>query len=218
MFAVLGDIRFQVLGSPEAIDSRRAYTYAEHRVIEARPLLQWLADDLERLTFDLKIHASFADPAAELAALKAAASAHQALALVFGNGDFRGYFVIESIATRSMKLSAAGDPIAITVRLALKEWAKSAELNAAAPPIVPFVPLAVVAAAVGSSAPGALAIPFASAPLAIPAASAPGALAIPLSSAGLSALFKSVTASGALGPDLAAADVPAAAITRSIAR
>jgi phage protein U len=208
MFAVLGDIRFQVLGSPEAIDSRRAYTYAEHRVIEARPLLQWLANDLEHLTFDLKIHASFADPAAELNALKAAAAAHQALALVFGNGDFRGYFVIESIATRSMKLSAAGDPIAITVRLALKEWAKSAELNAAAPP-VPFVSLAVVAAAVGSLAPGALAVPV---------AAAPGALAIPAAAAGLSALFKSVTASGALGPDLAAADVPAAAITRSIAR
>jgi phage protein U len=204
MFAVLGDIRFQVLGSPEGFESARAYSYAEHRVVEARPLLQWLADDLEHLTFDLKIHASFADPAAELAALKAAAASHQALALVFGNGDFRGYFVIESIATRSVKLSAAGDPIAITTRLALKEWVKSAELDAAAAPIAPFIPLAVVAGAANTGTDAA--------------ATAPGAPAIPVAAAGLSALFRSVNPSGALGPDLGAGDVPAAAITRSFAR
>ncbi len=205
MFAVLGDIRFQVLGSPEALDSTRAYDYAEHRVIEARPRLQWLADDLERLTFDLLFHASFANPSAELAALKSAAAAHQALALVFGNGDFRGYFVIESIATRSVKLSGAGDPIAITVRLALKEWVKDAELDVAAPAIAPFIPLAVAAADASAGAAGASATPSST-------------LTISATAAGLSALFNSVAPTGARGPNLVAADVAAAAITRSIAR
>ncbi len=201
MFAVLGDIHFQVLGSPEALESTRAYDYAEHRVIEARPLLQWLANDLERLSFDLLFHKSFTDPSAELAGLKAAAEAHQALALVFGTGDFRGYFVIESIATRSVKLSASGDPIAITVRLMLKEWVRDAELDPAAPPVASFIPLAVIAADTSAGA-----------------QAASSGLTIPSAEAGLSALFSSLAPLGAPGPSLTAADVPVAVITRSFAR
>jgi hypothetical protein len=37
-------------------------------------------------------HISFTDPAAQLAALLAAADDHQARALVLGNGVFRGFF------------------------------------------------------------------------------------------------------------------------------
>jgi hypothetical protein len=43
-------------------------------------------------------------------------------------------------------------------------------------------------------------------------------LTIPAGAAGLSALLNSLAPIGALGPDLAAADLPAAVITRSFAR
>jgi hypothetical protein len=37
VFAILGEIPFQVVGSPEALSDSRSYDYAEHRVVQARP-------------------------------------------------------------------------------------------------------------------------------------------------------------------------------------
>ena len=49
MFAALGEIQFEVVGSPEGYESAGAYDFAEQRVIESKPRLQWVGDDLERL-------------------------------------------------------------------------------------------------------------------------------------------------------------------------
>ena len=99
MFALFGEIPFQVIGSPEVFESSRRFDYAEHRVVEDRPRLQWLAAELESITLAMLFHKSFTDPAAQLAALLAAAGDHQARALVLGNGVFRGFFVVESVTT-----------------------------------------------------------------------------------------------------------------------
>lgn len=100
MFAALGEIAFEVVGSPETFDSARRYDFAEHRVIESKPRLQWLGTDLERLRLEMMLHSSITNPAVQLEILKAAAAAHRALPLVFGNGGFRGFFVIEAITVR----------------------------------------------------------------------------------------------------------------------
>jgi hypothetical protein len=137
VFAELGQIRFQVVGSPEQLESERHFDYAELDVIEARPRLQWLGDNLERLTLELMFHASFTNPAAQLAALQAA-------------------------ATRSAQLSASGAPIAVAARVELKEFALDSAVDPAAPPIPLFAPLALVTAALGvAGTPPALALPAA---------------------------------------------------------
>ena len=74
MFAALGEIQFEVVGSPEAYESAAAYDFAEQKVIESKPQLQWVGDDLERLKFELVWHASFTNPAAQLALLRATGS------------------------------------------------------------------------------------------------------------------------------------------------
>jgi len=51
LFAALGDIQFEVVGSPEAYESAGAYDFAEQKVLESKPQLQWVGDDLERLNF-----------------------------------------------------------------------------------------------------------------------------------------------------------------------
>ena len=104
MFAVLGEIQFEVVGSPEGYESAGAYDFCEQRVIESKPRLQWVGDELERLSFELMWHSSFTNPAAQLALLRATAAQHLALPLVFGNGEFRGFFVIESIEVKSQQL------------------------------------------------------------------------------------------------------------------
>ncbi len=195
MFAVLGEIPFEVVGSPEGFESRRAYDFAEHRVVESKPRLQWLGNDLERLKFELRLHSSFTDPAAKLALLRSTAAAHLALPLVFGNGGFRGFFVIESISMRSQQLSARGVPIAITAALALKEWAVESELSSGAPPIPDFVPLGIIPAVSSSSDGGS-----------------PGTIP------GVSALLSLSPARGATGPNLEANDIPVSVIVRSAAR
>ena len=194
MFAALGDIQFEVVGSPEAYESAGAYDFAEQKVIESKPLLQWVGNDLERLKFELTWHASFTNPGAQLARLRATAAQHLALPLVFGNGGFRGFFVIESINVKSQQLSAGGSPIAIRVALALKEWIADSLLLSRAKPVTAFSPLGIIAApdqTVGDN----------------------NAL-----TRGVSVLLSTLSAAGAAGPNLEAGDVPTAVIVRSAGR
>ena len=189
MFAALGEIQFEVVGSPEAYESAGAYEFAEQKVIESKPLLQWVGDDLERLKFELMWHASFTKPAAQLALLRAMAAEHLALPLVFGNGGFRGFFVIESINVKSQQLSAGGAPIAIRVALALKEWVADALLLSRVGTATGFPPLGISAASRET-----------------------------VSASGVSALLSIPSAMGASGPNSGADDVPVAVIVRSGAR
>lgn len=188
MFAVLGSILFEIVGSPEKFESAREYDFAEHRVVESRPRLQWVGNGLEHLRLEIMLHASFTDPGAELAILRSTAEAHRALPLVFGNGGFRGFFVIDSLAVRSQQSSSTGTPIAIGVTLSLKEWVagSAAELFAIADE-----PIA-TAVASASKSPGPM--------------------------PGVSALLRLRAATGATGPTLQADDVAIEAIVRSAPR
>ncbi len=154
MFAVLGDIQFEVVGSPESYESADGYDFPEQRVIESKPRLQWVGDELERLNFELMWHASFTNPAAQLALLRATAATHLALPLVFGDGGFRGFFVIESIKVKSQQLSAGGAPIAIRVALALKEWIADAQSLFSALSLGAFTTLGITTASTGTPASG----------------------------------------------------------------
>jgi phage protein U len=214
MFALLGEIVFEVLGSPETFEHSREWSYAEQRVVEDRPRLQWIADDLASITIDLRFHASFTVPEVQLAALAAAGDDHVARPLVFGNGVHRGYFVVTSLRTIATQMTATGAFAGITVRLVLKEWALSAEIDPAAAPIATFPLIGVVAAVAGAStAPeaypgaagvggtvGALAPVFAS-----PAIPAPG----------VSPLLDNPATPGVTAPHLVANDIPPKTIVRA---
>ena len=195
MFAVLGDIQFEVVGSPESYESADGYDFPEQRVIESKPRLQWVGDELERLNFELMWHASFTNPAAQLALLRATAATHLALPLVFGDGGFRGFFVIESIKVKSQQLSAGGAPIAIRVALALKEWIADAQSLFSTLSLGAFTTLGITTASTGT-----------------PASGSNG------TTPGVSALLNIPSATGTSGPNLEADDVPAAVIVRSVAR
>jgi phage protein U len=195
LFAVLGDIQFEVVGSPESYESADGYDFPEQRVIESKPRLQWVGDELERLNFELMWHASFTNPTAQLALLRATAATHLALPLVFGDGGFRGFFVIESIKVKSQQLSAGGAPIAIRVALALKEWIADAQSLFSTLSLGAFTTLAITTASTGT-----------------PASGSNGTMP------GVSALLNIPSATGTSGPNLEADDVPAAVIVRSVAR
>jgi phage protein U len=151
MFAVLGEIVFDVLSSPETLEVSQTWDYAEQRVIEDTSRLQWVGDRLQTITLDLMFHAAFTDPATQLASLIAAASDHSARPLVFGNGDHRGFFVVVSIRTLSKQLGDGGEMISLTVRADLKEWALGVEIDPNAPPRPAFSPIGVVVGSAGTT-------------------------------------------------------------------
>ena len=190
MFAVFGNIQFQIVGSPQTLVESRAYAYAEHRVIEARPQLQWMANDLTKLKLGILLHSSFTDPTAGLLSLYEAATSHTALPLVFGNGDFRGYFVIRALNTISRQLGSAGAIYAVNVEMELQESPLS--FDPAAPPIPLLLPLGLT-----------------------PSSSSNGVGVAAAVNEGVSALTAVIAASGAFRAALMPADVPTSVIVRS---
>ena len=134
MFALLGEIIFEVLTSPEAFRSTTDYHYAEHKVVEARPRLQWIATELQKVALELGFHVAFTNPATQMNRLRAAAEDHQARALIFGNGVHRGYFVIESIQEAHQQLADDGSFVAISAKVELNEWIPGVDFDPLAPP------------------------------------------------------------------------------------
>lgn len=139
-------------------------------------------------------HASLTNPAEQLALLRATAAQHLALPLVFGDGEFRGLFVIESIKVKSQQLSASGAPIAIRVALALKEWIADSQILSSELSIAASTPLGIISASTANAG------------------------SIAAATTGVSALLSIPSAAGASGPNLEAGDVPAPVIVRSAAR
>lgn len=152
MFAILGEILFDMLTSPETFRVSRGFRYAEHKIVEAPPRLQWTGNELQRIALDLALHIAFTNPATEMAALRAAAEDHQARALVFGNGVHRGYFVIESLEETFRQLADDGSYIAIEARVELHEWIPGADFDPLAPPQLTNPPSGIVQAAAGTAA------------------------------------------------------------------
>ena len=101
MFAVLGDIEFELITYWDGFEATFGVDYAEHARIGGKPGLQFVGDRLDEIQITLVFHQHYCVPDVELARLRTAMKAHQALALVFGNGDYRGWFVITDVTATS---------------------------------------------------------------------------------------------------------------------
>ncbi len=122
MYAMLGNIKFDLLTSPISTDDKRAYTYAEHAVIEGKPRLQYTGDDLESIDITFRFHKDFCDPASQQEKIIAAANAHKALPLVMGDGTYIGYFVILEVSCGPQAAMKDGSLIYTELSVKLKEW------------------------------------------------------------------------------------------------
>ncbi len=141
MFAVLGPIVFEVLDSWEMFESTRKYSYAKHEVMQDVPRLQWLSPDLEEISIEIGLQSAWTVPQLALDNLVLLAEAATANPLAMGNGTLRGWFVITEISEVHKQLAADGTPIAIQVKLKLREWVRGVEIDPFGPPIPDFVPL-----------------------------------------------------------------------------
>lgn len=121
MFAVLGDIEFELITYWDGFEATFGVDYAEHARIGGKPGLQFVGDRLDEIQITLVFHQHYCVPDVELARLRTAMKAHQALALVFGNGDYRGWFVITDVTATSEQTDSTGNVLAVSATVSLRE-------------------------------------------------------------------------------------------------
>jgi phage protein U len=140
MFALLGDIQFDLITYFDGFESQFGANFAEHALIEGKPRLQWIGDNLEEIRIDLAFHVHYCDPEAELAKLKKALAAHEAMALVLGNGDYKGWFVLTEVQATSRHTDKAGTLIALDARMVLREYVGDKAKPRPRPAVQPATP------------------------------------------------------------------------------
>ncbi|HFW3086983.1 TPA: phage tail protein [Salmonella enterica subsp. enterica serovar Reading] len=122
MFALLGDIEFEVLTSPDALDASMGSEFAELSRIGGKPGLQFTGDKADEYHLTLMWHQQYCDPATQWQQLNAARLAHQALAFVTGIGDYLGYFVITDANPTWQMTGDDGQLQAMQVEVTLREF------------------------------------------------------------------------------------------------
>ncbi|UTH73987.1 phage tail protein [Chromobacterium sp. IIBBL 290-4] len=122
MFALLGEVQFDLITYFDGFESQFGADYAEHALIEGKPRLQWIADKLDEIRIQLSFHSQYCDPEAELLKLRQALANHQAMALVLGNGDYKGWFVLTDVTATSKQTDKAGTLIALEASITLREY------------------------------------------------------------------------------------------------
>lgn len=121
-FLLLGDIGFGKLASPSGFESKLTISYAEHQVIEGKPLLQYTGDGLQVIPLTFYFHASFCKPQQIWDDLKALATSHKAFPLSQGNGLMLGKFVLTEINRTTTYTAADGTLYAFECKLNLQEY------------------------------------------------------------------------------------------------
>lgn len=154
MFALLGDVQFDLITYFDGFESQFGADYAEHPLIEGKPRLQFVGDKLDEIRIQLAFHLHYCDPEAELAKLKKALAAHDAMALVLGNGDYKGWFVLTDVQATSKHTDKAGTLIALEASITLREFVGDKKNPLPPPAVQPKLPPAAAKALPASQTAG----------------------------------------------------------------
>ncbi|HGD3424776.1 TPA: phage tail protein [Enterobacter hormaechei] len=122
MYAVLGEIEFEVVAYWDAFETTMGVDYASHARIEGKPGVQFIGDKLDKITLQFTFHSQYCQPSTEYNRLRTAMTTYQAMALVFGNGDYRGWFVITDLSASLQHTDSSGNVIAQSGSLSLQEY------------------------------------------------------------------------------------------------
>lgn len=122
----LGDIELEVPEWPTAMSARRSHNYAEHQPVNRPPLLQSTGRNLAEYVIEGRLHRQFGGaPSAQLARLRAMADRAEAAALVFGNGEYPGKFVLTDLTETPELAGPGGEPDSVAVSLTLREYVEN---------------------------------------------------------------------------------------------
>lgn len=140
MYAILGEIKFDLIAYWSGFEAQYGSQYAEHALIEGKPRLQFVGDTLDELRIQLSFHMRFCDPEAELARLRKALASHEAMSLSLGNGDYKGWFVLTALQATSRQTDQAGSLVALEASITLREYVGDKQNPLPPPAVQPKVP------------------------------------------------------------------------------
>lgn len=123
MFAVLGEAIFDNVKGFKNLSRKNKTAFAQHDLINTKPRLQHTGEDLEELSFDAYFHVEFCNPKTEIDRLQTYRKNANVLALVIGNGEFYGYYVITDLSHSPEFADVNGNIFSATVSVSLKEHA-----------------------------------------------------------------------------------------------
>lgn len=122
MYAQLGDIQFEGLLGFTSLDHTLASKFAETPIIEGKPRLQYTGEELDDISFTMRLHASFCDPEFQFQKLNNKRTSQEVLPLLNGDGLFYGNFVIEQIKKGIAHTSPTGFIVDLELSVTLKEF------------------------------------------------------------------------------------------------
>jgi phage protein U len=121
MYALLGNIRFAGAYSPAEVRSTAGANYAEHALIEGKPRLQKLGDNLEELRLRIELFRPIVEPETALAELYRYKEQGEIISLTFGNGLVYGSFVVQTLEVDFRAQTKDGALTHATANVSLKE-------------------------------------------------------------------------------------------------
>lgn len=122
MYAQLGEIQFDGLIGFDSLDQASSANFAEHAVIQGKPRLQKVGDNLDEVKASFSLHSRFCVPEDEIAKLRTAMNDGEVLPFVTGAGDVIGSFVITDLAVKPDQTDKDGKYISVSVDVTLKEF------------------------------------------------------------------------------------------------
>lgn len=121
VYAVLGEIQFQLVAYWSGYQSEQAVEYVEHPLVGRKPRLQFVGQKLDTIKIDIKLHHLVCDPEVELAKMRSALASRESLRLVMGDGSYEGMFVVDSLTVTQIKTNHHGKRLVFDAVMALRE-------------------------------------------------------------------------------------------------
>lgn len=122
MYAQLGDIKFEGLFGPNKLEDTFTTNYAVHPLVENKPRLEPVGEELQEMSLGMKLHRIFCTPELEFDKLNEYRVNHTVLPLLWGTGDIEGDFVILSIKRVFVAQADDGAAIEMDLEITLKEF------------------------------------------------------------------------------------------------
>lgn len=129
MYAQLGNIIFESVFGFDTFEIKGGVNYAQHDLINSKPILQPTGINLDELTTDIRLRANFINIAAAIISLQKSKDNYEVLPLVKGTGQYLGDFVISEMTVTESQALADGTIVDATVNLALLEYVTADKLQ-----------------------------------------------------------------------------------------
>lgn len=123
MYAQLGNITFENLTGWNEFSRSGSVSYAEHKPLTGKPLLQPTGQNLDEISLSMRLHAAFKEnPSTKLNQLKQYRDTNEILLLKSGNGRIEGEFVITELSESVEDADPQGNIFSYLVTCTLKEF------------------------------------------------------------------------------------------------